>query len=279
MRLAHTALWTSQIEVIRDFYLKYFQGKSNEKYTNYQKKFSSYFISFGGDASLEIMQREDIREQHTPKEHIGLAHIAFGLNSEKEVNEKTELFRSEGYTIVSEPRLTGDGYYESAITDPDGNIVELVSLPEISIHKTTDYPYDLLLLADPDENMVNTYIHSSDCIIAVRNQQPLGVIVMQKQDGNGAEIMNLAVDESFQRQGIAWKLMQYVCNQWVKDNNIQKMKICTGTSAPGPLMLYQKMGFDIISFDYNYFIRSYPEPIWENGVQCKHRVIMERTFI
>ncbi|MCD8193739.1 MAG: VOC family protein, partial [Tannerellaceae bacterium] len=151
MKLTHTALWTTQLETMRIFYVKYFNGKSNEKYTNYKKKFSSYFISFSGEASLEIMQREDIREKSERKEHIGLAHIAFQLRSEEQVNKKTELFRSEGYSVVSEPRLTGDGYYESAIADPDGNRVELVALPEISIHKTVDYPYQLLLIADPDK--------------------------------------------------------------------------------------------------------------------------------
>lgn len=225
------------------------------------------------------MQREDIREKSERKEHIGLAHIAFQLKSEDRVNKKTELFRSEGYSIVSEPRLTGDGYYESTIADPDGNIVELVTLPEISIHKTVDYPYQLLLVADPDKEMIDKYIYSSDCILTVSNQLPVGVIVVQKQSGDSAEIMNLAVDENYQRQGIARKLMEYICNIWVKENNIRKVNICTGTSAPGPLMLYQQLGFDIVSFDPDYFIRNYPEPIWENGIQCKHRVIMEKIFL
>ncbi len=38
-----------------------------------------------------------------------------------------ELFRENGYTVLGEPRTTGDGFYEGAIADPDGNIVEIIA--------------------------------------------------------------------------------------------------------------------------------------------------------
>lgn len=126
MQLTHIAIWTNEPERSRDFYVKYFNGKSNDKYVNPKKGFASYFVTFEGGASLEIMQRTDITEG---KEGacIGLAHFAFSAGSKEEVDRQIELFRREGYTILGEPRTTGDGFYEGVVADPDGNIVEIVA--------------------------------------------------------------------------------------------------------------------------------------------------------
>ena len=110
MQLAHIAIWTNELERSRDFYIKYFNGKSNEKYV----------------ASLEIMQRTDITKE-TADVFIGLAHFAFSTGSKEKVDAMIEQFRSDGYKIVGEPRITGDGYYEGAVLDPDGNIVEVIA--------------------------------------------------------------------------------------------------------------------------------------------------------
>ena len=121
MQLTHIAIWTNELERSRDFYIKYFNGKSNEKYG-----FASYFVTFEGGASLEIMQRTDITKE-TADVFIGLAHFAFSTGSKEKVDAMIEQFRSDGYKIVGEPRITGDGYYEGAVLDPDGNIVEVIA--------------------------------------------------------------------------------------------------------------------------------------------------------
>ena len=126
MQLTHIAIWTNELERAREFYVKYFNGKSNEKYVNPKKGFASYFITFEGGASLEIMQRTDVTEEKEGL-FIGLAHFAFSVGSKENVNKMIELFRKEGYTILGEPRTTGDGFYEGAVSDPDGNIVEVIA--------------------------------------------------------------------------------------------------------------------------------------------------------
>lgn len=189
-----------------------------------------------------------------------------------------ERFRQDGYTIYGEPRFTGDGYYEGAILDPDGNIVEIVTYKDITITSTLSYPYELLLLADPERSKIDQYLPSSDCFIAMSGDAIVGVIVVQKQGEEMAEVMNLAVDESFQRRGIARKLLRFVGEQWCMDKNIKRLIIRTGTSAPGPLMLYQQEGFDLKKVDYDYFVHNYKEPIWENGIQCKHQLILEKNL-
>ena len=103
MRLHHLALWSRRIELLRDFYTTYFDGRAGEKYENPAKGFESYFVTFADGVSLELMRRTDVTAPDAAQ-HLGLAHFAFGC----------------------EPRITGDGYYESAVGDPDGNLVELV---------------------------------------------------------------------------------------------------------------------------------------------------------
>lgn len=125
MHISHIAIWTTRLEELRNFYITYFNGTSNEKYINPKKGFESYFISFDqGFASLEIMQRQDIT---TPalKDCLGLAHFSFSVGSKEAVLELTEQLRKDGFVIESEPRTTGDGYFESAILDPEGSIVEI----------------------------------------------------------------------------------------------------------------------------------------------------------
>lgn len=121
----HIAIWVEDLEKMREFYCKYFDGVSNQKYENRVKGFESYFISFNGTTRIELMKRKDI-EERIYKEILGLAHLAFKVGSKEKVNELTEIFRKDGYKIIGEPRTTGDGYYESVILDPEGNRIELV---------------------------------------------------------------------------------------------------------------------------------------------------------
>ncbi|RHJ93034.1 GNAT family N-acetyltransferase [Parabacteroides bouchesdurhonensis] len=277
MQLTHIALWTNDLEHLRDFYVKYFDGISNEKYVNPKKGFASYFVSFESGPSLEIMQRQDVTEIYG-REHIGLAHMAFHAATREIVNQKIEQFRMDGYTIAGEPRVSGDGYYEGVVLDPDGNRIEIVAYGEVEITRALFFPYGLLLLADPDKEKVDAYLPASDCFVATAGQNIVGVIVVQKQGNDVAEIKNLAVSETYQRRGIARKLLRYVSEKWASANGVKRLKICTGTSAVAPLMLYQQEGFDLMAIDRDYFVREYSEPIWENDIQCRHQLILEKIL-
>lgn len=128
MKLVHAALWTDDLERSRAFYETYFGGTGNEKYVNPKKGFASYFLTFEGGAALEIMQRTDVSERIPgSKEYIGLAHIAFSVGTRADVDVMIERLSKDGYLIVGEPRQTGDGFYEGAFLDPDGNRVEVVA--------------------------------------------------------------------------------------------------------------------------------------------------------
>jgi len=125
MKISHIAIWTNELEILRDFYCKYFGAISNEKYFNPVKQFSSYFLTFeNGECSLELMNKPALV---SPELNVltGLAHFAFSVGSKEQVDLFTSKLREAGYTVIGEPRWTGDGFYESAITDPDGNTVEI----------------------------------------------------------------------------------------------------------------------------------------------------------
>lgn len=125
MRIEHLAIWADNIELLRNFYMKYFDMQSNEMYTNEKKGFHSYFLSWKGENSrIEIMSQTG-KIESLPNKMKGLAHFAIALGSEERVLQLTEQLREDGYKVFSEPRHTGDGYFESVIGDPEGNYVEL----------------------------------------------------------------------------------------------------------------------------------------------------------
>ena len=115
MRIHHIAIWTFRLEELRNFYIRYFSGKSNEKYINPKKGFESYFIYFDDGASLELMSRTDVQNTPVEENRLGLTHFALAFQSKEDVLKTTEQLRADGYTIAGEPRTSGDGYFESVI--------------------------------------------------------------------------------------------------------------------------------------------------------------------
>ncbi len=130
MKLEHIAIWTDNLELLKEFYIKYFSGEPSKKYTNVQKKFQSYFISFNSGARLEIMTMPNIPANMNDtelKQYKGIIHLAFEVKSKQEVDNKAKQFQADGVKILNLPRITGDGYYEFVILDPDNNRVEIIT--------------------------------------------------------------------------------------------------------------------------------------------------------
>lgn len=127
MKIEHIAIWTTDLERLRRFYIKYFNATSNQKYSNPQKKFESYFLSFSQGCRIEIMSTPRLNDAANDKHlnSVGLAHLAVSVGAKAHVISLTEELRRDGYKVISEPRTTGDGYFESVIGDPDGNQIEI----------------------------------------------------------------------------------------------------------------------------------------------------------
>ena len=125
MKIEHVAMYVNDLEAARDFFLKYLDGTSNDGYNNKNTDFRSYFISFEDGARLELMTKPEIVNAEKPLSRTGYAHIAFSVGSKEKVDELTEKLRADGYEVVSGPRATGDGYYESCIVAVEGNQIEI----------------------------------------------------------------------------------------------------------------------------------------------------------
>lgn len=124
IKITHVAVYSTDLERSKDFYIEYFGGRSNEIYKN-SKGFSSYFITFGDNVRLEIMHHTDLEQRPIVDKANGWSHIAFSVGDKETVISLTEKIVGDGYTLYSPPRATGDGYFESCVADPDGNRVEI----------------------------------------------------------------------------------------------------------------------------------------------------------
>jgi lactoylglutathione lyase len=129
MHIEHVAIWTSDLERLRTFYESHLGARVGPRYVNTAKEFESYLLRFESGACLEIMHKPALDQPSAPpgKDRAGYAHIAFALGSRERVREMTVRLASAGCPIVDGPRVTGDGYFESAVPDPDGNRIELMA--------------------------------------------------------------------------------------------------------------------------------------------------------
>jgi lactoylglutathione lyase len=126
MKIDHIALYTKDLERMKDFYMKYFNVSSNDGYHNKVTGLRTYFLTFEDHTRLELMTRPELDELSPSPYQTGYIHLAFSVGSRQLVDSITNTLEQDGYQIFSKPRVTGDGYYESCILDPDGNLIELV---------------------------------------------------------------------------------------------------------------------------------------------------------
>ena len=129
MKIEHIAIWARDVEKLKDFYSHYFHAVAGEKYFNPKKNFHSYFLSFDTGCRLELMQMPGILDNKDTEasQYFGLTHMAISVGSSELVDHLTTQLREDGYVVASEPRTTGDGYYESVILDPEGNRIEITA--------------------------------------------------------------------------------------------------------------------------------------------------------
>ena len=125
MKIEHVAMYVNDLHAARDFFIRYLGAESNDGYHNENTGFRSYFLSFEDGARLEIMERPDISDMGKKTERTGFNHLAFSAGSIEKVDELTKRLKEDGYEVMSGPRYTGDGYYESCIAGIEGNLIEI----------------------------------------------------------------------------------------------------------------------------------------------------------
>ena len=126
IRVEHIAMYVNDLESTRNFFITYLQAKSNEGYHNKTTDFRSYFLTFGDGARLEIMNKPTMEDPQKTLNRTGLIHIAFSVGSKEAVDQLTARLKQDGYSVISGPRTTGDGYYESCVIGIEGNLIEII---------------------------------------------------------------------------------------------------------------------------------------------------------
>nr|WP_295866857.1 GNAT family N-acetyltransferase [uncultured Chitinophaga sp.] len=138
-------------------------------------------------------------------------------------------------------------------------------------------PYDLLLLADPSREMIDTYISDSRVYLALIGDVRVGVYVLTPLSDKKAEVKNIAVHESWQGRGLGKQLLTDAAIK-ARELGFEILVIGTGNSSVAQLYLYQRSGFEITAIRKDFFVQRYPEPIYENGIPCKHMIMLEKRL-
>lgn len=125
MKIDHIAMYVNDLEKAKDFFVKYLGAESNEGYHNETTDFRSYFLTFDEGARIEVMNKPNMADEEKGLARTGYVHIAFNVGSKEKVDELTAVLRTDGYEVVSGPRTTGDGYYESCVVAIEGNQIEI----------------------------------------------------------------------------------------------------------------------------------------------------------
>lgn len=139
-------------------------------------------------------------------------------------------------------------------------------------------PYGLLLEADPSRELVEGYLGQGTCLLALAGEKVVGACVVIRAGVLTAEIANLAVGAPWRRQGIGARLVRAAA-AGARTMRCREIVVCTGNSDFGPMRLYERCGFRTGGVDRDYFRRHYPGPIFENGSECRHRIIMRMVLL
>ena len=141
------------------------------------------------------------------------------------------------------------------------------------VDENEEIPYELLYLADPSKESINDYISRGNLYVASIENEVVGAYVILKTRPLTAEIMNISVNEAYQKKGIGKVLIEHAIST-SKNLNIKTLAVGTGNSSIDQLAFYQKCGFRIVGVDKDFFKKHYNEKIIENGIECVDMIRM-----
>ena len=125
MKIEHASVYVRDLEGARAFFQTYFGAVSGPLYQNPTTGFSSYFLTFEEGSRLELMTLPRLEMGEGAGLRTGYAHLALSVGSREAVDQLTGRLRQAGYPVLSGPRTTGDGYYESCIAGAEGLRIEI----------------------------------------------------------------------------------------------------------------------------------------------------------
>lgn len=158
--------------------------------------------------------------------------------------------------------LTGEVRQKRVLTTSGATATMQLLIQEVP---ATDAPIDLLLIADPSKDKVLSYLSRSRCFVASSDGAIVGVCVVQPLGEGAYELMSIAVPPSHQKCGYGTALLKWVID-FFRKSGARQIEVGTGTFGY-QLAFYQRHGFRVTGIDRDFFIRNYPEPIFEDGIQ------------
>ena len=258
MHIDHIGIWVRDLEMMKDFYLKYFDCRANEKYENPAKHFTSYFLTFTNGIRIELMSLENMKRK-VNSAISGIAHIAISLGTEDKVDRLIQRFQNDGYIIDSHPRITGDGYYESVILDPENNRIELIANGKISISNAREKDLEQILFIQKSCYLEEAEIYNDYSIPPLKqtmeditkefqtqlilkleyNNKIIGSVRGYLLNGT-CFIGKLIVDKAYHNRGFGSLLLKNIENKF---NEADRYELFTGFKSMRNLYLYKKLGY------------------------------------
>jgi catechol 2,3-dioxygenase-like lactoylglutathione lyase family enzyme/N-acetylglutamate synthase-like GNAT family acetyltransferase len=259
MQIDHIAIWTNDLELEKDFYLKYFNCTAGKLYENPQKKFSSYFLNFADGGRIELMKKEGILNKQELNV-TGFAHISIGVGTKGKIDELTIKLKNDGYKVESNPRTTGDGYYESAILDPEENLIELTAIEDYKVIPAEEKDLKQILYLQKCCYLAEAEIYNEYNIPPItqtydgiqndfKNQtilkleykgQIIGSMRAYLESGT-CYIGRIIVEPGFQNMGFGKLLLTSIESKFNKAN---RFELFTGNRSERNLYLYKKCGYN-----------------------------------
>jgi aminoglycoside 6'-N-acetyltransferase I len=148
----------------------------------------------------------------------------------------------------------------------------IMSLPD-----SVPPPMGLILMADPNQEQVAEYLPYCLILVAIQSDQTVGVLALSPEGKTRAEIKVLAVAPGYRRKGIG-KLLLQEASERARRLGFTELQVCTGNSSIKPFQLYQQAGFELTDVRWNYFTHHYPQPIVEEGIVCKHQLLLTKSL-
>lgn len=150
---------------------------------------------------------------------------------------------------------------------------------EVDTHSgVASLPYHLLELADPSREMIDSYVYDGRCFVLTLEGKSVGVLVLFALDSTCLEIKNIAIDPRHQGKGLGSALLRHA-ESVASGAGYQRLRIGTGNSSLDQLGFYQRFGFEMDHVIANFFTEHYPEEIVENGIVCKHLIVLEKRLL
>ena len=133
---------------------------------------------------------------------------------------------------------------------------------------------DILLIADPSKSAIERYLDNSDLFVMFEEDKPVCTAAVLEVSKDTCELKNIAVTKM--RSGYGSKMIYYICGNY--KNKYKFMEVGTADTSTGNIRFYERSGFVVTRQIDNFFADNYDEPIYEDGVQCRHMVMLKKSL-